>query len=111
MCAFLNNRESIMIPWKAPSWVPRNLKVPVSRAKFAVAPTPIQKWPLQMARKDGSKIELFVKRDDLTGAALTGNKIRKLEFLLADAIEKQCDSIIAWVCEFAYEKPMDINIS
>ena len=87
----------VMIPWKTPSWVPKNLKIPTSRAKFAVTPTPIQKWPLEMTKKGGSKIELFVKRDDLTGAALTGNKIRKLEFLLADAKEKNCDSIIAWV--------------
>jgi D-cysteine desulfhydrase len=31
-------------------------------------------------------VELYVKRDDLTGADLSGNKIRKLEFVLADAL-------------------------
>ena len=34
------------------------------------------------------------KRDDLTGAPLTGNKVRKLEFLLAEAEEKRADVVI-----------------
>ena len=38
--------------------------------------------------------ELFVKRDDLTDVALGGNKVRKLEYILADALEKGCDTII-----------------
>jgi len=37
---------------------------------------------------------LFVKRDDQTGLATGGNKARKLEFLLADALEKGADTII-----------------
>jgi D-cysteine desulfhydrase len=39
-------------------------------------------------------VELWVKRDDLTGSTLTGNKIRKLEFLLADALAGGADTII-----------------
>jgi D-cysteine desulfhydrase len=39
-------------------------------------------------------IELLCKRDDLTGAALSGNKVRKLEFLLADALERGADTVI-----------------
>ena len=35
-----------------------------------------------------------MKRDDLTGADLTGNKVRKLEFLLADAVAKGSDTIV-----------------
>ena len=39
--------------------------------------------------------QLFVKRDDATGGVeLGGNKIRKLEFLLADALAQGCDSVI-----------------
>jgi D-cysteine desulfhydrase len=37
---------------------------------------------------------VWIKRDDQTGSDLSGNKVRKLEFLLADAIEKRCDVII-----------------
>jgi D-cysteine desulfhydrase len=38
--------------------------------------------------------ELWVKRDDLTGAALSGNKVRKLEFLLAEAKAQGADTVI-----------------
>ena len=36
---------------------------------------------------------MFVKRDDLTGLGLGGNKVRKLEFLLADAKQKGCEIV------------------
>ncbi len=39
-------------------------------------------------------VEFLIKRDDMTGAELSGNKIRKLEFLIADAIAKGCDTVI-----------------
>jgi D-cysteine desulfhydrase len=37
---------------------------------------------------------IHIKRDDLTGLEASGNKIRKLEYLLADAQNKKCDTII-----------------
>lgn len=37
---------------------------------------------------------LYVKRDDLTGAALSGNKVRKLEYLLADARSQNADIVL-----------------
>jgi D-cysteine desulfhydrase len=37
---------------------------------------------------------LYVKRDDETGADLSGNKVRKLEFLLADALARRADLIV-----------------
>jgi D-cysteine desulfhydrase family pyridoxal phosphate-dependent enzyme len=40
--------------------------------------------------------ELWVKRDDLTGLAFGGNKSRKLEFIIADALSKGADTIITW---------------
>jgi D-cysteine desulfhydrase len=39
-------------------------------------------------------VEVYVKRDDLTGAELTGNKVRKLEFLFADALAKGSDTVL-----------------
>jgi D-cysteine desulfhydrase len=58
---------------------------------LARLPTPVQ--PL---RRTGEKlgVDLYVKRDDLTGAVLSGNKIRKLEFVLADAMARKADTII-----------------
>jgi len=52
--------------------------------------------PIQLMRRLGEKlaVDLYIKRDDLTGAALSGNKIRKLEFVLADALAQNADTII-----------------
>ncbi len=55
------------------------------RVSLGVFPTPIQKLE-NISRLLGT--EVYVKRDDLSGLGLGGNKIRKLEFLLADAGEK-----------------------
>ncbi|MDD3604340.1 MAG: D-cysteine desulfhydrase family protein, partial [Kiritimatiellae bacterium] len=46
--------------------------------RLAMRPTPLEKWKLPAA-------DIWIKRDDLTGCALSGNKVRKLEFLLAEA--------------------------
>jgi D-cysteine desulfhydrase len=58
----------------------------------AVKPTPIQKLksfpPLPLS------FEMFTKRDDLTGFFLSGNKVRKLEFLVFDALREKADSLI-----------------
>ncbi|MEW6235208.1 MAG: D-cysteine desulfhydrase family protein [Candidatus Omnitrophota bacterium] len=61
------------------------------RISLAQIPTPIEPLP-KLSREFGA--DLRVKRDDLTGSALSGNKVRKLEYLLADALNKGCDSII-----------------
>ena len=49
-----------------------------------------------MATGDGAAVEWFIKRDDLTGCALTGNKARKLEFWLSYAMKNGHDSIVTW---------------
>jgi D-cysteine desulfhydrase family pyridoxal phosphate-dependent enzyme len=56
---------------------------PPSRFKFAHLPTPVESLPRLSAFLSGPKI--FVKRDDRTGLTFGGNKVRKLEFLLAEA--------------------------
>lgn len=53
------------------------------RLKFAVLPTPIEPMPRLSAALGGPS--LWIKRDDLTGLGLGGNKTRKLEYLLAEA--------------------------
>jgi D-cysteine desulfhydrase family pyridoxal phosphate-dependent enzyme len=54
-------------------------------------PTPLEFMP-RLSEKLGPSI--FVKRDDMTGLAMGGNKVRKLDFLLADARRKKVDVII-----------------
>lgn len=58
---------------------------------LALTPTPIER--LEGLSHDLG-VEIDVKRDDLTGLALTGNKVRKLEFLLAAAHDARCDTVI-----------------
>lgn len=67
-------------------------KAPKQRLKLAMRPTPIQPFHLPMIER--GDIKLYVKRDDMTGITESGNKIRKLEFLLADAISSNHDCII-----------------
>jgi len=54
------------------------------RQRFACLPTPIEEMPRLSAALQGPR--LWVKRDDLTGLGLGGNKTRKLEFLVAEAL-------------------------
>ena len=55
-------------------------------------PTPLVELSRLSEFLGGPKI--FMKRDDLTGLALGGNKTRKLEYILADALKQGCDTII-----------------
>jgi D-cysteine desulfhydrase len=61
------------------------------RIALAQLPTPIR-----TARKLSAElgVDLLFKRDDLTGATLTGNKVRKLEFLLGEATATGADTIV-----------------
>ncbi|NRA97254.1 MAG: D-cysteine desulfhydrase family protein [Planctomycetes bacterium] len=61
------------------------------RIELARLPTPIDHLQ-DLSRELG--VEIYVKRDDLTGAALTGNKVRKLEYVLAHALEVDADIVL-----------------
>ncbi|MFP6729941.1 MAG: D-cysteine desulfhydrase [Alphaproteobacteria bacterium] len=62
------------------------------RVRLAHLPTPLE--PLERLSDHLGGPRIYVKRDDCTGLATGGNKTRKLEFLLADALETGCDTII-----------------
>jgi D-cysteine desulfhydrase len=62
-----------------------------ARLPLALAPTPLLKLD-RFSRRLG--VELFVKRDDLTGLLESGNKVRKLEFLVGEALEQGADTLI-----------------
>jgi D-cysteine desulfhydrase len=64
---------------------------PPRRIPLARLPTPLEPSP-RLGRELG--LELLWKRDDLSGLELTGNKARKLEFLLAEALDRQADTVI-----------------
>ncbi len=65
---------------------------PFPRLNNSLVPTPLQKLD---SLSDEYGIDVFCKRDDLTGFGFGGNKTRKLDFLLADALGKGCDALIA----------------
>src|SRR2546423_9824896 len=62
------------------------------RARLVVAPTPIHPLARLSAELDGP--EIWIKRDDLTGLAGGGNKTRKLEFLVGDALASGADTLL-----------------
>lgn len=64
-----------------------------SRIECAILPTPIQDAPV-LAKEIGIK-RLLIKRDDNTGLAMGGNKARKLEFLMAEAVNLGADVVLA----------------
>lgn len=62
------------------------------RRSLGFFPTPLVELPRLTSRLGGPRI--FMKRDDLTGLALGGNKTRKLELLVGHAVEAGCDTLI-----------------
>jgi L-cysteate sulfo-lyase len=62
------------------------------RVKLAHLPTPLEFMPRLTEHLKGPQI--YIKRDDCTGLASGGNKTRKLEFLMADALNQGADTII-----------------
>ena len=62
------------------------------RVSIAHLPTPIDR--LERLSKHLGGPEILMKRDDLTGLATGGNKTRKLEFLVAEALAQGCDHLI-----------------
>jgi L-cysteate sulfo-lyase len=62
------------------------------RVRLANLPTPLQELPNLTKALKGPRI--FVKRDDLTGLAFGGNKTRKLEYLMAEAVQQKADCIV-----------------
>src|ERR1700686_955343 len=64
----------------------------IPRIALACLPTPLLEAPRLAAAIGGPK--LWIKRDDMTGLGCGGNKIRGLEFLLADALAQGADTLV-----------------
>lgn len=67
------------------------MKLP-KRIPLANIPTKIEMLERLSARLGGPA--LYIKRDDQTGTELSGNKIRKLEFAIQEAMEQGCDTLV-----------------
>lgn len=69
------------------------------RRHYSVGPTPLEPMPrfsaaLAASCPGGVGPEIWIKRDDMLGLSPGGNKTRKLEFLVADALAKGADTLI-----------------
>lgn len=62
------------------------------RRRYTEGPTPLEHLPHLTRHMNGP--HLFIKRDDLLGLSAGGNKTRKLEFLVADALRQGADTLI-----------------
>ncbi|MBA0817631.1 hypothetical protein Gohar_021588, partial [Gossypium harknessii] len=78
-------------PYSPPTWASHLKPIPSHVFSLAHLPTPIHKWNLPNLPQN---TEVWLKRDDLSGMQLSGNKVRKLEFLLAEAVAQGADCII-----------------
>ncbi|MEO6594629.1 MAG: D-cysteine desulfhydrase [Planctomycetota bacterium] len=62
------------------------------RRRYSVGPTPLEFLPNFTTALGGP--EVWIKRDDMLGLSPGGNKTRKLEFLVADALAQGCDTLV-----------------
>ncbi|MEG2172629.1 MAG: D-cysteine desulfhydrase [Desulfovibrionaceae bacterium] len=63
------------------------------RRGYVTTATPIESVP-QFSAALGNKVNVYIKRDDLLPGTAGGNKTRKLDFCIADALHKKADTII-----------------
>jgi 1-aminocyclopropane-1-carboxylate deaminase len=65
------------------------------RYKLTFGPTPIEHLP-RLSAAAGGKVEIYAKRDDCnSGLAMGGNKLRKLEYIVPDAIKSGADTLVS----------------
>ncbi|KAL4151735.1 hypothetical protein PRNP1_008675 [Phytophthora ramorum] len=78
-------------PFVPPVWASVLRHPPAKKLRLGHFPTPI--FPFSPPGLPEG-VRMFIKRDDFSGMETSGNKIRKLEFLLAEALEQQADCIV-----------------
>lgn len=78
-------------PYTPPPWATYLHPIPSHFYSLGILPTPIHRWNLPGLP---TNTEVWIKRDDLSGMQLSGNKVRKLEFLMADAKAQGADCVI-----------------
>ena len=71
-----------------------NLEGKFDRYPLMFGPTPIERLA-RLSKHLGDRVDIYAKREDCnSGLAFGGNKIRKLEYLVPDAIAKGCDTLV-----------------
>ena len=87
-------RRSLLprVPYNPPAWAESLVAPKYGRVPFAALPTPLMRWACPELEELG--VEWWIKRDDCSGVELSGNKARKLEFLMAEAVERGHDCVV-----------------
>lgn len=86
-----SSRSCAMVQYQPPEWAKRLTSIPTVKVQLAMPNTPIHAWTVPGV-PDGFSVS--IKRDDMTGSTLSGNKVRKLEFVMADALNRGCSHVI-----------------
>ena len=95
MVAALSTKPMMLerVAYQPPSWAARLTPPPIhGRVVLLHAATPVFKWRFSGLADLG--VEWVIKRDDLSGLEISGNKARKLEFLLAEALALGHDCVV-----------------
>jgi len=72
-----------------------SLLTPFARYPLTYGPTPVEPLP-RLTQALGGRVEIWAKRDDCnSGLALGGNKLRKLEYIVPDAIASGADTLVS----------------
>ncbi|CAK9072926.1 unnamed protein product [Durusdinium trenchii] len=79
------------VPYQAPTWA-SSLDAPRHRVVLGHWPTPLMPWANPALKE--LNVRWSLKRDDVCGVELSGNKTRKLEFLLSEALANGHDSVV-----------------
>ena len=78
-----------------PPWLPKELSRELPRVRIAHTPTPIHPWRLPTSLLPPELgVDMYIKRDCHSGSEMSGNKIRKLEYILADALASGADCVV-----------------
>ncbi len=65
-----------------------------AKVETAILPTPTRK--LERLSKEYGKAEIYIKRDDMTGLAFGGNKLRKLDYIIKHAIDEGYTAVLTF---------------
>ncbi|KAF0687571.1 Aste57867_20690 [Aphanomyces stellatus] len=79
------------VPYTAPDWAAELAHPPKERVVLGNFPTPIFPFRPPGLPED---VTMYIKRDDYSGLEMSGNKARKLEFLLAEALREGADCVV-----------------
>jgi D-cysteine desulfhydrase family pyridoxal phosphate-dependent enzyme len=93
--ASLQNQLFVQSEYEPPAWLSPAVSaaaLPATKVELGRFPTPYHRW--RVSEEDSQGLEMWIKRDDLSSFDCGGNKVRKLQFLLAKALRSGADTVV-----------------